>query len=214
MFEEDKDDLDAYLGRFERTCATYGVLSAEWSIQLAQLLKGTALEVYQRIPDEDLGDYQTLKMALLKRFQMTEGGYRKRFKNSHIESGETPDQFVARLRRYLTKWREMAGFEATFEGIEMLLLKDQFFVTCSKDLRTFLKERDKMDLREMTSCAEYYLEAHTEDGNSKSSNNWKNKSEGKGQKILRGRKKILMKSRTLIRKIKEPVTSVPVFNTE
>jgi len=118
MFEDDKDDLDAYLGRFERTFMVYELPSAEWSIQLAQLLKGTALEVYQRIPDERLGDYLTLKTALLKRFQMTEGGYRKRFKNSHIEMGETPDQFVARLQRYLTKWREMTGFEATFESIE------------------------------------------------------------------------------------------------
>jgi len=70
---------------------------------------------------------------------MTGGGYRKRFKNSNIELGETPDQFVVRLQSYLTKWREMAGFEATFEGIETLMLRDQFFVTRSKDLRTFLK---------------------------------------------------------------------------
>jgi len=163
MFEEDKDDLDAYLGRFERTCQMYGVHVDDWSTQLARLLKGTALEVYQRIPDESVRNYDALKYALLKRFQMTEGGYRKRFKSSQMMPGETPDQYLARLRKLLTKWRELAGFEPTFEGLETLLLKDQFFVTCSKELRTFLKEKGRLDLKEIARCAENYLEAHVDD---------------------------------------------------
>ena len=79
MFEEEKDDLDTYISRFERTCVMYGVRSTDWSTQLARLLKGTALEVYQRIPEESFSSYDVLKYALLKRFQMTEGGYIKRF---------------------------------------------------------------------------------------------------------------------------------------
>src|SRR5208282_3169091 len=152
--------------RSERTCVMYGVRSTDWSTQLARLLKGTALEVYQRIPEESSSNYDVLKYALLKRFQGTEGGYRKRFKSSQMMPGETPDQFLARLSKLLTKWRELAGFEPTFEGLETMLLKDQFFVTCSKELRTFLKEKGKMDLTEIARSAECYLEAHAEDVNS------------------------------------------------
>jgi len=51
--------------------------------------------------DNEVGDYKALKQSLLKRFRLTEGGYRKRFKKSKIENGETPEQFVDRLRKYL-----------------------------------------------------------------------------------------------------------------
>ena len=76
-----------------------------------------ALDVYQRMSDDDVGDYDLLKNSLLKRFRLTEGGYRKRFKSLRIEVGETAEQFVDRLKKYLTKWREMAGFDATYEGL-------------------------------------------------------------------------------------------------
>ena len=85
---EDKDDLDAYLSRFERACQAFDVKPEHWSTQLARLLLGQALDVYQRMSDHDVGEYQILKENLLKRFRLTEGGYRKRFKQSKIENGE------------------------------------------------------------------------------------------------------------------------------
>jgi len=82
----------------------------------------------------------------LKRFRLTEGGYRKRFKSVRIEVGETAEQFVDRLKKYLTKWREMAGFDATYEGLQNMILRDQFFITCDKPLQIFLKEKGKLTI--------------------------------------------------------------------
>jgi len=48
--------------------------------------------------DEDAGDYDLLKNSLLKRFRLTEGGYRKRFNSVRIEVGETAELFVNMLR--------------------------------------------------------------------------------------------------------------------
>jgi len=92
--------------------------------------------------DEAVGDYNLLKNSLLKRFRLTEGGYRKRFKSVRIEAGETAEQFVDRLKKYLTKWREMEDFDATYEGLQNTILRDQFFITCDKLLQTFLKQKE------------------------------------------------------------------------
>ena len=35
-FHEEKDDLDAYLNRFERTCRAFNVPQGQWSFQLAR----------------------------------------------------------------------------------------------------------------------------------------------------------------------------------
>ena len=93
--------------------------------------------------DDDVGEYDLLKNSLLKRFRLTERGYRKKFKSERIEVGETAEQFVDRLKKYLTRWREMAGFEATYEGLQNMILRDQFFITCDKSLQIFLREKRK-----------------------------------------------------------------------
>ena len=110
-FNEDKDDFDAYLNRFERACQAYAVKPENWSIQLARLLQGRVLEVYQRLADSNVTSYKKLKEGRLKRFKLSEGGYRLRFQKSRLKNGETPEQFVERIRKYLRKWREMANFE-------------------------------------------------------------------------------------------------------
>jgi len=65
-FNEEKDDLDAYLTRFERACVAFDVRPEHRSSQLARLLQGKALEVYQRLTDEEVDGYEFLKVQLLK----------------------------------------------------------------------------------------------------------------------------------------------------
>jgi len=52
------------------------VPQGQWSFQLARFLQGRALDVCQRMTDEDVGDYDLKN--LLKRFRLTEGGYIKK----------------------------------------------------------------------------------------------------------------------------------------
>src|SRR5678816_1916038 len=159
-FNENKDCLDAYLLRFERTVEAYEIPQEIWALTLARHLEGKALEVYQRLTSREAQDYNCLKEQLLKRFRLTEGGYRQRFKDSRIEVGESCSQFFERLRRYIQQWLSMAGFEKDYEGLENLILRDQFFLTCSMELKTFLKEKGKISLKEMLTHAKSYIEAH------------------------------------------------------
>jgi len=64
-FNEDKDDLDAYLIRYERACTAFEVHQEHRSTQLARLLHGKALDVYQRLADDEVDDYDVLKAQLL-----------------------------------------------------------------------------------------------------------------------------------------------------
>ena len=115
---------------------------------MARFLDGQALDVYQRMSDDDVGEYELLKNSLLKRFRLTERGYRKKFESERIEVGETAEQFVDGLKKYLTKWREMAGFEATYQTLQNMVLRDQFFITCDKSLQIFLRKKEKLSLKE------------------------------------------------------------------
>ena len=91
-FIDEKDELDSYLLRFERYAENASWEKDTWAINLSALLTGRAMEVYTRMSDADASDYDKLKKALLTRYNYTEDGYRKRFRETTPETEETPDQ--------------------------------------------------------------------------------------------------------------------------
>ena len=108
-FIDEKDELDSYLLRFERYAENASWEKDIWAIKLSALLTGRAMDVYTRMSDADTSDYDKLKKALLTRYNYTEDGYRKRFREATPETEETPDQFVIRLKKYLIAHREQLG---------------------------------------------------------------------------------------------------------
>src|SRR6218665_1627754 len=90
VFDELLDDLDVWLHRFQRSCEALRINKDLWVLALVKSLKGPALEVYERMSAEDAQDYDKLKEELLKRFRLTEGGYRKKFKGATREKTKLP----------------------------------------------------------------------------------------------------------------------------
>ena len=157
-FIDEKDELDSYLLRFERYAENASWEKDTWAIKLSALLTGRAMDVYTRMSDEDASDYDKLKKALLTRYNYTEDGYRKRFREATPETEETPDQFVIRLKNYLAKWLELSGSSPqNFDALVDLIVKEQFINACSEDLAMYLLERGPKDLVELTTWAQKYL---------------------------------------------------------
>ena len=84
-FVDGKDDLDAYLQRFERFATTAKWEKAGWASKLSALLSGRALEVYSRLSEDAAQDYDRVKLALMKRYDLTEDGYRRKVRGSKPE---------------------------------------------------------------------------------------------------------------------------------
>ncbi|KAM7288160.1 uncharacterized protein ISCGN_031849 [Ixodes scapularis] len=168
QFEEGRDDLDAYLLRFERTATGMGWPQQKWATTLSLCLTGEALTVVGRLSPEDALDYARVKLALLQRFCYTKEGYRERFRDAKPEEGETRRQFAARLAGYFDRWVEMANIQHTFEALRDKVLVEQFLLTCSTKLTIFLRERECQSLQEVASKADLFLEAQAQPTTSKS----------------------------------------------
>jgi hypothetical protein len=159
-FEDSKEEIDAYLHRFERYAIAQKWDRTTWATSISALLKGEALSVYYRLPVEDYDNYDAIKTALLKRYQMTEQGFRDKFRKACPEHGETFTQFMTRLDMYFTRWIELSKIEKNYNKLKDLLLREQALEVASKDLRIFLQERKPKDVKEMGTLAEQYLEVH------------------------------------------------------
>ena len=158
-FEESKDKMDSYLSRFEKYATANKWDKNVWAAYLSALLKGRALDVYDRLSTEDAADYDKLKDALLKNFDMTERGFRKKFRYSRPERSETFIQFSSRLCSYLNKWLTMAKVEKSFEAVCDFMARDQFLEACSRELFVHLKPKAFENLDAMAKEADLFAEA-------------------------------------------------------
>jgi len=60
-FDDTKDNMDAFIHRFEIYASSQKWPEDKWAVYLSALLRGKALEVYSRLSLEDANDYDILK---------------------------------------------------------------------------------------------------------------------------------------------------------
>ena len=158
-FNEGKDEMDSYLLRFERYATAQKWEPDTWATGLSALLQGKALDVYALMPKEDALNYDKLKVALLKRYELTEEGFKRKYKKCRPENGETFQQFTTRMKSYFTRWIDMASMEKSYEGLQDLILREQLTFICNRDLELFLREREPKSLEQASKLADQYKEA-------------------------------------------------------
>ena len=158
-FNEGKDEMDSYLLRFERYATAQKWEPDTWATGLSALLQGKALDVYALMPKEDALNYDKLKVALLKRYELTEEGFKRKYKKCRPENGETFQQFTTRMKSYFTRWIDMASIEKSYEGLQDLILREQLTFICNRDLELFLREREPKSLDQASKLADQYKEA-------------------------------------------------------
>ncbi|XP_063968359.1 uncharacterized protein LOC135157268 [Lytechinus pictus] len=158
-FYEERDDIDSYLQRFERYAKSQNWPETDWAINLSTLLTGSALEVFTQLSCDDGNNFKILKNALLKRFHLTEDGFRSKFATGKPHTGETGHQYATRMENYLDRWIELAGIKLTFQDLKDLILRGQYIEGCHRDLVIFLKERQPTTMQQTVTLVDHYLDA-------------------------------------------------------
>ena len=142
--------MDSYLLRFERYATAQKWEKEDWATSLSALFKGKALDVYALMPVEEALNYDMLKAALPKRYELTEEGFKRRYyKKCRPDSDETFQQFTSRMKSYFTKWIDMFGINKTYDGLADLILRDQLAFICNRDLELFLREGNPSHLNRL-----------------------------------------------------------------
>ncbi|XP_070209513.1 uncharacterized protein [Littorina saxatilis] len=168
-FDDDKDELDDFLRRFERIASDQKWEEATWASRLSTCLKGRALQLYNALEDDEARDYQALKKALLQRFNLTAEAYRRRLRNSKRLSGELSHQFVARLNLYLRRWVEMAEKDWTVNDLADLIVMEQLMSSLRPEVVTFVQEHQPKTTQEAADWIRVHEDAQAISGKSSGS---------------------------------------------
>lgn len=159
VFNENRDDLDAYLKRFERVANGQEWPKEKWATALSLCLDGEALKVFGRLSPEESMDYDKVKMALLQRFHCTAEGYREKFRRSKPYDNETAKQYATRLFSFFDRWVEMSVQGKSFDAVRDLIVAEQLLNNCHSRLSLFLRERNCQTVEKIAEAADHFMEA-------------------------------------------------------
>ena len=100
----EKEDIDLYLRYFERIAATHGWNDHIMALRILPLLQGIGQETVMQMPEEEVSEYRKIRDTLLFRFKKTAEHFRKKFRDTKKEPGETFVQCGKRMRSYVERW--------------------------------------------------------------------------------------------------------------
>ena len=86
-FDEQKDNMDGYLERYERLATSQEWDEGDWAVNLSPLLAGKGLQVYSSMTPGDANNNEKLKTALLQWYELTEDAFCRKFRENQPEVG-------------------------------------------------------------------------------------------------------------------------------
>ena len=152
-FEE--ANVDGYFAHFERTALNLGWLKECWSMLLQTVLTGKAQRAYATLPTESCADYNLVKAAVLKSFELVPEAYRQKFRTQRKTENQSYVEFLREKENALDK-----RIDGDAEKLRQLILAEEFLNCVTEEVRVHLSER-KTDVNyEMAALADEYILTH------------------------------------------------------
>ncbi len=100
---QDKD-IDSYFVSFEHAASTLEWPADKWSILLSTGSRGKAQIAYAAMGASDKCQYEMVKLAILRAYEMVPEAYRQGFRGLKKSDNQTHVEFVREKERRLDKW--------------------------------------------------------------------------------------------------------------
>ncbi len=153
----DSDDVEHFLITFERIAAACRWPKEEWAFHLIPLLTGKARAAYVHMDVEDSLDYEQLKSAILRKYDINRETYRKKFRSLDVEPLESPKELYVRLKELYGKW--MQPKSKSVEEVGEVLILEQYLRMLSPELQVWVREHDPPSALQAATLADVFVAA-------------------------------------------------------
>ena len=157
-FEE--ANVDGYFTHFERTALNLGWPKECWSMLLQTVLTGKAQRAYATLPTENCADYDLVKAAVLKSFELVPEAYRQKFRTQRKTENQSYVEFLREKENALDKWCDSKRIDGDAEKLRQLILAEEFLNCVPEEVRVHLSERKTDVTYEMATLADEYILTH------------------------------------------------------
>ena len=156
-FQENK--VEEFFQHFEKVAVSLEWPKSVWPTLVQCSLVGKAQEVYASLSVEECADYERLKAAILRAYELVPEAHRQSFRNSRKQEDRTFVDFVQQKRLHFERWLSSCGVN-DFEKLKELTLLEEIKCCVRPELRQQLDDREVKDVRKAAVMLDEYVLTH------------------------------------------------------
>ncbi|KAK5890791.1 hypothetical protein CesoFtcFv8_014277 [Champsocephalus esox] len=118
-------EVDAYFGAFERMAAALQWPANAWALLIQCKLHGRAQEAVAALSIEDSLNYDLVKHAILRVYELVPEAYRQKFRNHRKGANQTHVEYAREKGMLLNKWIESCD-AAEYSALKESILMEEF----------------------------------------------------------------------------------------
>ena len=151
--------MDAYFGAFERIAAALRWPSEAWALLVQCKIHGRAQEAVAALSLEESLDYDSVKTAILRVYELVPVAYRQKCRHHRKGSNQTHVEFAKEKGMLFAKW--IASCKAVgYTALRELILMEEFKKCLSERIVVYLNEQKVNSLSAAAVLADEYVLTH------------------------------------------------------
>ena len=153
-------EVDKYFAHFEKVADSLNWPKESWVLLLQSVLVGKAQEIYGSLLVEQSSNYEHVKEAILKAYELVPEAYRQKFRNYLKYDSKTHVEFAREKENLFNRWCHSKEIGQDFKKLKQMVLLEEFKDKVRSDIRSHLDEQKVEELEKAAVMADDYALTH------------------------------------------------------
>ena len=153
-------EVDKYFAHFEKVADSLNWPKESWVLLLQSVLVGKAQEIYGSLSVEQSSNYEHVKEAILKAYELVPEAYRQKFRNYLKYDSKTHVEFAREKENLFNRWCHSKEIGQDFKKLKQMVLLEEFKDKVRPDIRSHLDEQKVDELEKAAVMADDYALTH------------------------------------------------------
>ena len=153
-------EVDKYFAHFEKVADSLNWPKESWVLLLQSVLVGKAQEIYGSLSVEQSSNYEHVKEAILKAYELVPEAYRQKFRNYLKYDCKTHVEFAREKENLFNRWCHSKEIGQDFKKLKQMVLLEEFKDKVWPDIRSHLDEQKVEELEKAAVMADDYALTH------------------------------------------------------
>ena len=158
-------EVDKYFAHFEKVADSLNWPKESWVLLLQSVLVGKAQEIYGSLSVEQSSNYEHVKEAILKAYELVPEAYRQKFRNYLKYDSKTHVEFAREKENLFNRWCHSKEIGQDLKKLKQMVLLEEFKDKVRPDIRSHLDEQKVEELEKAAIMADDYALTHKMSGN-------------------------------------------------
>ena len=153
-------EVDKYFAHFEKVADSLNWPKESWVLLLQSVLVGKAQEIYGSLSVEQSSNYEHVKEAILKAYELVPEAYRQKFRNYLKFDSKTHVEFAREKENLFNRWCHSKEIGQDFKKLKQMVLLEEFKDKVRPNIRSHLDEQKVEELEKAAIMADDYALTH------------------------------------------------------